>query len=135
MLLPFQFQLTSSEFDLKYHADLKVLNGNKTEYWLMRYRRLPRKDFTIRTMAKKYKSEFEKIYNNETLSKRYLFITLNELYKMHEIYIINIKRLSKNKAFLDYIYENQRKNEFVYITPTQLFEHNLIDYYINYKVL
>ena len=134
-MLPFKFKLTTLDFDLKYHADLKVLNGDKTEYWLMRYRRLPRKDFTIRTMARKYKSEFEKIYNNDTLSKRYLFILLDEKYDMQEIYIINNNRLSESRAFLDYIYKNQCKNEFVYITPSQLFEHNLVDYYINYKVL
>ena len=130
-MLPYQFEMTSLKFDLQYHADLKVTGiGGATEYWLMRFRKPPYKDFTIRTTAKKYKSEFEKLYNNQTISKRYLHIVLNQDDSIQEVYIINIARLSNMKPFLDYIYKKQRKQNFVYITAEQLFEYKLIDFYL-----
>ena len=129
-VLPFDFELTTLDFDLQYHADLRVTdrNGN-TEYWLMRFRRYPYKDFTLRISAKRYKSEFEKILYNQTISKRYLHIVLDQSNQMSEVYIVNLIRLTSLKSFLHYVYQNQRKQNFVYITPRQLFENKLVDFY------
>ena len=127
-----EFELVSHFFDLQYHADLKATNnnGNDVEYWLMRFRRLPYRDFTLRTKSKYFPSEFEKIYNDNTISNRYLHLVVDNKYQIKEVFIVNIKRLSKMKRFLQYVYKYQKKRDFVYITPNQLFEKDLIDYYI-----
>lgn len=133
-VLHYNFELTSNFFDLQYHADLKVTNnngnGNGVEYWLMRFRRLPYRDFTLRTKAKYFPSEFEKIYNGNTISNRYLHLVVDSEYQVKEVFVINIRRLSKMKQFLQFVYKYQKKRDFVYISPNQLFENGLIDYYI-----
>ena len=140
LLTCYSFELTSHYFDLQYHADLKVTNSNgngndnnndnNIEYWLMRFRRLPYRDFTLRTKSKWFPSEFEKIYNGNTISNRYLHLVVDNKYQVKEVFVINIKRLSKMKQFLQYVYKYQNKRDFVYITPNQLFENGLLDYYI-----
>ena len=130
-VLPYNFKLTSLKFDLQYHADIKVIDENGLiEYWLMRFRRHPYRDFTIRTSAKRYASEFEKIYHGKSISKRYLHVILDQNQSIKEAYIVNVKRLSQMKLFLENILQVQRKPNFVYITPEQLIENNLVDIHV-----
>jgi len=134
ILSSYKFELTTNDFDLKYHTDLKVtLPNGKVEYWLMRFRNPPYRDFALRIAAKKYESEFDKIYNGNTISERYLHLVLNELQQIQEVYIINLKRLSNMKSFLDHIHTTQNKGTFVYITTDQLLKSGCIDMYIKFN--